>query len=202
MIREIQPDILMNNRLGLTGDFTTPEQWIPVEDLKEGGKVMPWETCMTIGQSWGYYRQDPKNKSTMQLIRNLVDCVSKNGNYLLNVGPTPKGKIQDDFVVKLWEIGKWMQENGESIYGCGAGNFTPPPDARYTQKGDRLFLHLFGYPGGNVTLPGMNGRIEHATILSDGSDVKMRSDNGVLAVETPAAPPDEIDTVIELKLVK
>jgi alpha-L-fucosidase len=95
-----------------------------------------------------------------------------------------------------------MQENGESIYGCGVSTFTPPPDARYTQKGDRLFLHLFGYPGGHVTLPGMDGRIEHATILSDGSDVKLRSDNGVLAVETPAGPPDEIDTVIELKLVK
>ena len=200
MVRELQPHIVINDRLGLPEDFTTPEQYLPDKQPELDGEPRPWEACMTIGQSWGYYRQDPKNKTTAQLIRGLVHCVSKNGNLLLNVGPTPRGRIQDEFAIRLWEIGKWMRENGESIYGCGASSYTSPPDARYTQRGDKLYLHMFGYPGGDITLPDLDGKVEHATVLRDGTDLELRSRDGVLSVNTPALSPDDMDTVIQLQL--
>ncbi len=200
MVRELQPDIIINNRLGLSGDFATPEQYLPEKQPKLDGNPRPWETCMTIGQSWGYYRRDPKNKSTKQIVHALVHCVGKNGNLLLNVGPTPRGRIQDEFIVRLGEIGKWMRENGNSIYGCGSSDYTPPSGAIYTQCGDRLYLHLFNYPGGDVALPGLDGKVEYAAVLRDGTDLELKSDKGVLSVNTPALPPDETDTVIEIQL--
>jgi len=200
MVRELQPDILVNNRTGLRGDFTTPEQYVPAEQPDHDGQPLPWETCMTIGQSWGYYRQDPLNKSTTQLIRILVECVSKNGNFLLNVGPTPRGRIQDEFVCRLKEIGTWMRENGASIYGAGASAYVPPPDARYTQRGDSLYLHLFNVRGADVPLPGLHGKVAHASLLRDGTDLKLKSEKDQLFVATPVHAPDEKDTVVELQL--
>jgi len=200
MARSINPDIIMNDRLGIPLDFKTPEQYIPDSQPMVDGKPRPWETCMTIGQSWGYYRQDARNKTTAQIIRTLVECVSKGGNLLLNVGPTPKGTIQDEFIVKLLEVGRWMRENGESIYGCGTSEFTPPPGTRYTQKGDKLYLHIFDYPPTWMILPGLYGKVEYATLISDGTDIGLKTDDNMLALWLPALPPDEIDTVIELQL--
>lgn len=200
MVRELQPDILVNNRTGLRGDFTTPEQYVPAEQPDHDGTPMPWETCMTLGQSWGYYRQDPLNKSTTQLIRILVECVSKNGNFLLNVGPTPRGWIQDDFISRLKEIGTWMRENGASIYGAGSSPYVPPPDARYTQRGDTLYLHLFNVRGADVPLPGLDGKVAHATLLRDGTHLKLKSEKDQLFVSTPVHPPDKKDTVVALQL--
>ena len=216
MAREINPEILINNRLGLPGDFTTPEQYIPENVIGEGGRTGVWESCMTIGQSWGYYRQDPKNKSTAQLIRMLVDTVSKGGNLLLNVGPTPRGRIQDEFVTNLREIGRWMCGNGESICGAGTSQFIPPPDARYTQKRGELYLHLFHHQPGWLALPGLAGRVEYATLLRDGTDLKIEDYTAVhragtapqikerekdLCVLMPAHMPDSRDTVVALHLL-
>ncbi len=200
MARKINPDILINDRLGLPGDFTTPEQYIPAQDQF---KEKLWEACVTIGQSWGYYRQDPKLKSVAQLIRMLVDVVSKGGNLLLNVGPTPRGTIPEEFVIRLKKIGKWMRENGESIYGAGRSNFIPPPDARYTQKGDTLYAHLFNYVSGwrrGVVLPGMAGKVDYATLVRDGSDIEIKDVGEDLGLLMPAQMPDPIDTVVALKL--
>ena len=199
-IRKLQPQILSNDRLGIPADFTTPEQFVPQAPPKKKGKLIPWETCMTIGQSWGYYRQDPTNKTTPQLIRTLVDCVSKNGNFLLNVGPTPRGTIQDEFIVQLKQIGKWMRMNGESIYGAGMSKYTPPMDCRYTQRGDKLYLHVFNWFGGEVPLAGLYGKVEYATLLRDGTDLTLRSSKRKLSVVTPAHAPDPYCTVIELQL--
>ncbi len=200
MVRRLQPDILVNNRMGLKGDFTTPEQYIPETAPLYEGKPMPWETCMTIGQSWGYWRQDPLNKSAKQLVRKLVDCVSKDGNFLLNVGPTPRGTIQDEFVVRLLEIGDWMRLNGESIYGAGPSKYTPAPDCRYTQKGDKLYLHVFNWSGEHLPLPGLYGKVKHATLLRDGTDLRMRTEGENVWLWAITHAPCELCTVIELQL--
>ena len=200
MAREANPEILINNRLGLPGDFTTPEQYIPEEAIKEEGKPRVWESCVTIGQSWGYHRQDPKNKSTTQLIRMLVDTVSKDGNLLLNVGPTPRGQIQDEFVTNLQEIGQWMSENGESIYGTGVSQFTPPADSRYTQKQGMLYLHLFHYQPGWLTLPKLAGKVEYATLLRDGTDLEIKDKGKDLCILMPTHMPDLRDTVVAFHL--
>lgn len=202
MARQLQPDIIVNNRLGLTGDFTTPEQYVPETQPKHKGKLMPWETCMTIGQSWGYHRQDPLNKPTQQLVRKLIDCVSKDGNFLLNVGPTPRGMIQDEFVVRLLEIGEWLRLNGEAIYGAGPSNYKPAPDCRYTQKGDKLYLHVFNWTGEHLPLAGLYGKVKHATLLSDGTDLRLRTEGRKMWVWTPTHSPCDLCPVIELQLGK
>jgi alpha-L-fucosidase len=115
-VRELRPDLIMNNRLyaGHTGDILTPEQRIPAV----GYPGRDWETCMTMNKTWGFAHDDEDWKSSSELIRNLVDIVSKGGNYLLNVGPDARGRIPEGSLSRLRDIGKWMRINGESIVGA------------------------------------------------------------------------------------
>ncbi|MCK4245240.1 MAG: alpha-L-fucosidase, partial [Candidatus Omnitrophica bacterium] len=105
---------------GLAEGVDTPEQ--NIIPSKEG---RAWESCMTIGDScgWGYIKNNPNLKSTTQLIQYLVTAASGGGNYLLNVGLKPDGTIPAPLVKRLKEIGAWMKENKESIYGCGRASF-------------------------------------------------------------------------------
>ncbi len=107
MVFELQPDIIVNNRNKLPGDFSTPEQRIVAET---GGRA--WESCMTLNDSWGYQRADDNWKSSKTIIRNLITCVRDGGNYLLNIGPKPDGSIPEESVQVLTEVGNWMQTNG------------------------------------------------------------------------------------------
>ena len=80
MVRQLQPDILINNRSGIPEDFTTPEQHIQAF-------AAPWESCMTMNDSWGYQSADDDWKSPKTIVRNLLACTRDRGNYLLNIGP-------------------------------------------------------------------------------------------------------------------
>ena len=102
----------------------------------------------------------------------LVDGVSKDGNLLLNVGPTARGEFDDQALTTLRQIGTWMRRHCGSVYGCGPAPFTPPPDCRYTMKDNRLFLHIFSWPFGHLHLPGLAGRVDFARFLHDGSEVQ------------------------------
>jgi alpha-L-fucosidase len=154
MVEELQPGILVNNRLGLPGempaDFTTPEQHIPEDDPAKKGNAAPmWEKCQTIGASWGYHRGDRDLKSTARLISDLVTCVSKNGNLLLNVGPTPRGRIQPEFVERLTQIGEWMELHGDSFHGADRA-FCPPSDNGCAVR----------QPPENTNLAGIGGELQ------------------------------------------
>lgn len=131
MVRSYQPDIIIDNRLVendttqsrafVYGDFFTPEQRIPEKAMTDKqGQLLPWETCMTLNNSWGYNRKDNDWKSPEIVISTLVNCVSKGGNLLLNVGPDARGNFPDESVQILTEVGKWMKKNAASIYGCGS----------------------------------------------------------------------------------
>ncbi len=113
------------------GDYGTPEQEIPATGF---GRGVDWESCMTMNDHWGYNKNDQNWKSTQTLIRNLIDCASKGGNYLLNVGPTAEGEFPQPSVERLAEIGKWMKVNGEAIYGTTASPFDKLTWGRCTQK--------------------------------------------------------------------
>jgi alpha-L-fucosidase len=115
----LNPELIINNRAAgssemelVMGDFGTPEQSIPGQ---RGAR--DWESCMTMNDSWGYKRSDPNWKPTSVLLTNLIDIVSKGGNFLLNVGPTDRGIIPEESVTRLSEMGKWLEVNGEAIYG-------------------------------------------------------------------------------------
>ena len=180
--RELQPDIIINDRLGIPGDLVTPEQYQPSKPMELGGVPVAWEACQTINGSWGYFRDNHNNKSADLLVRMLIDGVSNNGNLLLNVGPTGRGNLDPVALNVLGEIGDWMHLHSRSIYGAGASTHTPPTDTRYTQRGDRLYLHLFAWPFEDIHLPGLAGKVDYAQLLNDASELTFRE----IAPETPA----------------
>ncbi len=216
LTRELQPEIMINNRLDLPGsaDFFTPEQFVPAEGLTgEDGNPVVWEGCQTFSGSWGYHRDENSWKSVEMLVQMLVDHVSKNGNMLLNVGPTSRGEFDSRALERLEGIGRWMRRHSRAVRGCGASEFTPPRDCRYTQNGNRLYLHLFSWPFRSVHLPGLAGKVGYAQLLGDGSEIGMREGprgggangkdappEGALVLELPPVRPDEVVPVVELFL--
>ena len=215
LARELQPGILINDRLDIPGDFVTPEQYQPDKPMERDAHPVPWEACQTINGRWGYLR-DGKNIKTLDLlIRMLVDGVSKNGNLLLNVGPTGRGELDPVAVDTLDDIAKWMRLHDRSVRGCGASSFVPPPDARYTQNGRRLYLHLFAWPLENVHLAGLAGKVEYVQLLNDASEILFREippdraastmglggqPAGTLTLTVPVIRPDVSVPVIEIFL--
>ncbi len=155
-IRELKPSIIINNRvdkgrksmqgmnkddMDYAGDFGTPEQEILVN-----ASDLDWESCMTMNKTWGYKSYDQDWKSTETLLHNLVDAVSKGGNYLLNVGPKPDGTIPKPSVVRLNEIGDWLETNGEALYETEKlkENYKEGEFLRYTkQKGENVYYGIF-----------------------------------------------------------
>ncbi|HEX5415257.1 MAG TPA: alpha-L-fucosidase [Chloroflexota bacterium] len=204
MIRDLQPGILLNNRAEMGGDFVTPEQWQPKGWVEVNGKPVVWEACQTLNGSWGYDRDNLNWKSPDLLVRMLVDSVSKGGNLLLNVGPTARGAFEPRAVGTLEAIGDWMYLHRSAIYGATQSPHTPPPDCRYTQRGNRLYLHLFAWPFRHVHLPGLAGQVEFARFLHDGSEVKFSHAEGTaqsdLTLELPIQPPQVNVPVVELYL--
>lgn len=173
-VRSLQPNIIINNRVdkgGLmggkeehAGDYGTPEQEIPANGLPG----VDWESCMTMNDTWGFKKNDSNWKSAKTLVENLVDCVSKGGNYLLNVGPTALGEIPGPSVDRLAEVGSWLRKNGEAIYGAQAGPFTRPFKwGRVTQKPGKLYVHVFDRSLSEVQIPGLKTRFTKAYRLSD-----------------------------------
>ncbi|MEN3310081.1 MAG: alpha-L-fucosidase [Micromonosporaceae bacterium] len=186
MVRRLQPGIIVNDRLDIPGDFVTPEQYQPAAPMRAGGVAVPWEACHTLNGSWGYDRDNLDDKSPDLLVRMLVDSVAKNGNLLLNVGPTGRGLVDPRAERTLRVIGAWMRPHARSIHGCGASGFVAPPDCRYTQRGDRLYLHLFAWPLSHVHLPGLAGRVRYAQLLHDASEVRTRVIDEHQAADTTA----------------
>ena len=176
MIRKICPKIIVDNRLDMppeTDDFVTPEQYQPAQWPTDGkGNRLPWEACQTFSGAWGYHRDELSWKSVKQLLWMLVDSVSKGGNLLLNVGPTARGKFDYRAMERLEGLGRWMEFNAGSIYGCTASEFTPPPDCRYTQNGKRLYLHFMDWPFGGAYLNGLAGKVDYIQFLHDASEIK------------------------------
>ena len=218
MVRSLQPHILLDNRLtkghenvgggAALGDFASPEQIIPPEGvLGADGNPCAWEACITMNDHWGYARDDQNFKSPAQMIRMMVECVSKGGNLLLNVGPTALGEIQPEFAHGLEAVGRWMDDNGASIYGCGRADLPKPEWGYYTQNGRTLYAHILNKPVGPIALRGLGGRVRKARLPADGSEVSLSRPWNVgentkdcfLTLPLVQAP-DVPDTVVALEL--
>lgn len=232
MVRSLQPDILINSRLEASGgslgslltdtptpwagDFANPEQIIPPIPLKRpDGTPICWEACQTMNNSFGYTDADRCFKTAKTCIHQLVNCVSKNGNYLLNIGPDAKGNIPPQSQKILEEIGDWMRLNGKSIYGCRATSMDIESfGCRVTAKGNTIYLHVMEQPVGPLALTGIHSsQIKAASFLATGAEVEVLT-SGWAVQNYPSitflslagqsnetiALPDERDTVIELTL--
>jgi alpha-L-fucosidase len=190
MVRSLQPHLIVDNRLegsgeksgtiltanpsDFAGDFACPEQMIPPGGIKnELGESVPWEACITLNNHWGYAAPDQHWKSAEMVVHMLVECVSKDGNLLLNVGPDAKGRIPKASVDVLEETGRWMARNGGSIYGCGGSAYEKPEWGRFTQKGKKLYAHILEAQAGGICLPNLAGKIEKLRLLTDGSEIKI-----------------------------
>ncbi len=196
MVRELQPGILVNDRLDLKEyddgwDFTTPEQYKVSKWPEVNGKKVPWETCQTFSGSWGYYRDENTWKDTKQLLVLLIESVSKGGNLLLNVGPTARGLFDERAQSRLKSMGEWMSLNNRSIYGCTQApeEFKAPDNSllTYNPKTNRLYIHLLDYPLQNLNLSGFAGKVKYAQFLHDASEIKItaRTEYGSKEGSTP-----------------
>lgn len=204
MVRELMPDIIVNDRLEIGGDIKTPEQVQPREWVKVDGEPVMWEACQTLNGSWGYDRDNLDWKSVDMLVQMLIDTVSKGGNLLLNVGPTGRGQFDPRALETLAGIGKWTKLHGRSIYGATQSELPVPRDCRLTQNGDRLYVHILGWPFKHLHMEGMAGKVEYAQLLHDASEVRMSesADTGVLTLNLPIQKPDVVIPVVELFLKK
>ena len=206
---KLKPSILINDRLFKRapghGDFGTPENYVPATGVRnEDGTPRLWEACYTMNfNSWGYNHYETEFHSATQLIRQLVEIVSKGGNLLLNVGPTPDGEIQPEFVARLKAIGRWLKTNGESIYGTRASVFASLPFfGRCTVKNNRLYLHVMGWPADRtLRLPGLKTDVKKAYVLADPTEaLAFRRSGRDVTVELPKRALDLDDTVVAIEL--
>jgi alpha-L-fucosidase len=199
-VYELQPACLVCGRVGnQVGDYaSTRDNVIPAASLRAD-----WETPATINDTWGFKRNDHNWKSPLDLIRKLVDVVSKGGNYLLNVGPTPDGLIPQPSVERLLAVGRWLEVNGESIYGTEAGPIQGLHWCRTTAKPGKLFLHVFAWPiGGDLRILRARPKISRAYLLADAarSPLPITERDDVVVVRGPGEAPDPIDTVVVLEI--
>ena len=184
LIRQLQPSILVDNRLDLNHtdwgwDFVTPEQFMPAEWPTVRGQRVPWETCQTFSGSWGYYRDEYTWKSVHQLVVMLIETVSKGGNLLLNVGPTARGVFDDRADERLEGLALWMKFHDRSIYGCtqAPDEFTAPQNCllTYNPATKRLYIHVLEWPFSSLHLPAFKNKIKYAQLLNDASEIKFRT---------------------------
>ncbi|MEW6744379.1 MAG: alpha-L-fucosidase [Planctomycetota bacterium] len=197
MLHELQPGIIINNRTNLPQDYDTPEQYIPATGIPD----RDWETCMTMNDTWGYKKSDENWKSAEDLLRKLVDIVSKGGNFLLNVGPTAEGRIPAPSVERLQAMGRWLEVNGESIYGTSASPFRRLRFGRCTSKPGKLYLHVFSWPAGELEVPGLQNEVKRAYLLARPvAPLGVTRREGGVRVALPAAAPDPIDSVVVLEI--
>ena len=226
MVRALQPGVIIDNRLEVSGegfgslaacqptpyhgDFVSPEQIIPPNGLRDAeGNPLIWESCVTMNNHWGYCATDHFYKSAPLLIRKLVECVSKGGNLLLNVGPDAQGRFPQESLAILREIGAWMDRNGESVYGCGMAGLPKPEYGRLTRNGDRLYVHIFENTLGPLPLFGLRREdVRSIRRLCDGSEVPISTSwvhsdyPDILFADLGPDPvlPDQTDTVLEVRL--
>ncbi len=216
LVRELAPSVIVDDRLDLEGawDIKTPEQWQPRSWYTHEGQRVVWEACQTFSGSWGYHRDESSWRDTDELVRTLVDCVSKGGNLLLNVGPTGRGEFDVRALDRLQGIGDWMKRHSRSIYGCtqAPAKYKTPENCRltYNPETKRLYVHAFAWPFKALHLDNMGDRVEYAQLLNDASELTYGLDKwqnadshlgkNTLSIRLPAQKPPVAVPVIELFL--
>lgn len=198
-LRTLNPDLIVNNRVGKStqsdGDYGTPEQSIPATGLG-----YDWESCMTLNDTWGFNKHDNNWKSPATVVKNLVDCASKGGNYLLNIGPDKLGDVPEQSVSILTQVGEWLEANGESIYGTDHSCFESLTGGmKATVKDGKIYLHLFNWTSGStIQIPRVDNKVLGVQMLATDNPVNYTVMRDSIAIDLPVQAADPYDTVIEI----
>lgn len=212
MMRQLEPDLVINNRAGLPADYDTPEQRIGAFQSHR-----PWETCATLGRQWAY-KPDDELRPIEECLRGLVCCAIGDGNFLFNVGPRPDGLIEPSHAARLRQMGDFLKKYGEAIYGTRGGPFIAPDEAKRpakargfalpegnwwggsTHKGNVIYLHILRWPAGTISLPPIPNRIVRSSLLTGPG--KARVQQTAAGITVSVAPPHRapVDTIVKLEL--
>jgi len=206
MVRSIQPNILLNGRNGLAGDFTTPEQHMtaPIP-------WWPWEGCMTLNDHWGYHSGDHEWKSAKQVTGFLAKAAAGKGNLLINIGPRGDGSIPEPSVQVLKQVGAWLKRRGECIFDTDRFTFglmsRESHEADWSHQGPftrraHSLYHLVRYwPGSSITIAGLDTEVESVSLLGASSigacELEQHGDK-VTICGLPETPPDPLCPVLRL----
>lgn len=208
MVFDLQPEIVVNNRNGLPGDFSTPEHKIQADNRA-------WESCETMNLGWGWQRNDTEWKTPKRLLNDLATCAQQGGNYLLNIGPEPDGTVPAESVKALETVGRWLETNGRSIYGTdGGASLSFGNYDNFTRKGNTLYIHVYFWPAPTqaaawldfykpetvVAVGGLNAKVLSAKILKTGQTIPFTQTETTLRLTgLPATAPDDPITVLEVE---
>ena len=208
LIHKLQPQCLIGNNHHLTPfageDFQMFERDLPGQNksglsFQKASDKLPLETCETMNGSWGFNIKDDNYKSANQLIDYIVNAAGRNANFLLNVGPMPNGKIQNEFVDTLKEVGKWMQQYGESIYGT-RGNIMPPQDwGVVTAKNKTFYVHILKDSSQPILITGIPSKVKSCQLMGTDKKVKYKQDKNGLTVNLDGIKLNDVDTIIEIE---
>ena len=208
MVRELQPGIIINDRSGEDEDIETPEQVV------RAGKLQALtESCMCIGDScgWGYIRFNPNWKTSEQLLQHLIQASQLGGNYLLNIGPDPKGHIRNEELERLQALGRWLSIHGEAVYGAERCNLIGASEpglvdlnlqGPFTRKGNNAYWCIFRWPGKVATAVNVGTKPLRVTLLESGKEYPFdwNADTGKLTIHNlPVLPPDALCSVLKIE---
>jgi alpha-L-fucosidase len=212
IIKKLQPDIVINNRLDLqepgqptahqpesihpNADYYTPEQFIGGFDIQH-----PWESCMTTSKKnqWSWGGKDDGVKPLSACLEMLIGCAGGDGNVLLNVGPTPTGAIAPEQANLVKEIGAWLDKNGESIYGTRGGPFKPGEYGTSTRKGNTIYLHIRNWASDPLKLPAIPAKITGSRVVTGGRAEVKQTDSGIV-ISVPENDRKPVDTIVAIQL--
>lgn len=209
MIHDLQPQCLIGNNHHQPPkpgeDFQMFEKDLPGHNTTgfrddAGIGALPLETCETMNRSWGFNLQDGNYKTSRELIQYLVKAAGYNANFLLNIGPMPNGRIQQAFADTLKVIGKWLEKNGETIYGTRGGPITPRDWGVSTRIGNRIFVHILNWQDNTILLPKLEARVKSITAFATGDSLDFTENNFGIAIRIPAALNGMIDRILELRI--
>jgi alpha-L-fucosidase len=202
MLQQNNPDVIINSRLSGHGDYSTPEQGVPV--------VRPsdpyWELCLTMNDSWGYVKHDKNYKTSNQIIRTFIDCVANGGNLLLDIGPKPDGTIPEEQVQILQDLGKWNKKHQEAVFGTMAGITETNFQGKSTVSADGKIIYLFleNIPGQDVEIRNLVQQIKKIRVIGNNAGLKFENDRvtGITYITVPERYMDPTVTVLALEFEK
>ena len=207
LIRELQPNCLVNSRLGLSIEEDPDIDFKTLGDNSLGDKLeeFPWQSPATVAHSWGFHATDNEWKSTTSLLKALINNVSLNGNLMLNIGPRANGDVPEEIKQRLTEMGNWLNINGESVYGARA--FYLPKNqhdwgkitCKKAESGTTLYLHVFNWPlNKRLYLTGIKTKPEKVYLLADKqkSPLKFDYSDVLTTIHLSELKPDPLISVI------